>query len=599
MRRRDVPAALALLDSMGYQPWSGWQAALRHVGLEYALDAAIAMGLGSARGTVIDLHWKASSTGITTSADELIARADVLHVEGRSALVPPPGLALSMLIGHGHKSAWPRLRFLVDVAEGLEKLSATEHESVSRHLHDMGMTPALAEALQLVHGLWGRLPTHAGPLRPVTGALEARRLRHYATTLEGDRDWSSRRDPWRPVRMLHHRARISPSLPGVLLKASRPGYQDWAFARLPRPLRFGYRVVRVIRVLLEALRGEGARPRAAAEADGPGPEKDPTSAVGSVPLTLVTAIYDHGPSSAFGGRGRNVHDYLPSLANIANLGAPIVVFCPEKDARTVEDAISCRFREWRVIPYELDRFEHFETFMGWKESYRQSLPVNDRNEVLCFLKSYWVQHAVAENFFGHDTFFWIDAGLTHHGIFPERVGGVELRADIPASHYHPRNGANIFTPDLGAALARATAKGRVFFCALPFRDVRRSVYESVVATRRGRAPEHVRIEDHLVGGLFGGHRDDLAAVHRLYAELLKELIDARVYTLEEQVFSCLNVLHPELFALKRFGTWWFHSPGERTSYLEAEGESFYRIFTDLLAETKGNGTALSVRPEAR
>jgi hypothetical protein len=93
--------------------------------------------------------------------------------------------------------------------------------------------------------------------------------------------------------------------------------------------------------------------------------------------------------------------------------------------------------------------------------------------------------------------------------------------------------------------------------------------------------QSVLISDQLVGGLFGGHRADLAHVHRHYAEVLKRLIDTRTYTLEEQVFSCVHALHPDLFSLHRFDTWHCCSPSERTDGLPAEANSFYQVLMHL------------------
>ena len=310
----------------------------------------------------------------------------------------------------------------------------------------------------------------------------------------------------------------------------------------------------------------------------------------AVPLTFVSAIFDTGPSSLLGGRGWDISYYLPSLINIAHLGAPIVLYCPRKDVDAISGALDEHFRDWRVVPFELSRFDYYDSFLDWKETYWQDLPINDRNEVLCFLKSYWVQHAIGLDPFAHETFYWIDAGLTHQGIFPRRVGGVELLVDFPPSHYYPRNRKNIFHPGLGAALAEAAPNGKLFFCALPFTEggtCRREVYEPVVAAKYGMPVEEVCIKDHLVGGLFGGHKQDLAAFHRLYAELLKEFIDTRTFTREEQVFSGLNAVFPKLFSLRRFATWWFYSPGEPTSYLKEEGDSFYKIFMGLASRGEG------------
>lgn len=298
------------------------------------------------------------------------------------------------------------------------------------------------------------------------------------------------------------------------------------------------------------------------------------------PFTFVSAIYDSGPSSLLGGRGWNIQFYLPSLINIGRMGAPLVLFCAPHDVDRIEAAIAPYFCDCRVVPYELEQFDYFEPFLAWKRTYWKNLQINDRNEVLCFLKSWWLQRAIADNPFGHDLFFWIDAGLTHHGLFPRRLGGVELLVTYPPSHYHPDNPLTLFTPALGAALTRAVAPGTVLFCAQPFSNpATRAAFEAVVAPLAG-AP--ARITDHLVGGLFGGRRADVTRVHGVYVEVLKRCIATRTYTLEEQVFSGVHALHPELFSLQRFDTWQYFAPGERLSRLPAEGNSFYKIFTRLL-----------------
>jgi len=445
IHRRDIAQSIALLEGLGY--------CLE--GPPFAAHTTTATLL-SADGRLA-LHW---------DADDLLSTAEPLEVNHQTLLVPPRTTMVALLLAHGHRSSWERLGYLVDVAEGLDQLSAAECQAL----------PVLDDALQRIHTMWGRVPS--------------------------------------------------------------PGGEPIAFTPTQRAV---------------------------------------------VPLTFVTAIYDSGPDSLLGGRGWNIDYYLPSLINIANLGAPIVLFCAPQDVDRIEDAIAPYFCDCRVVPWALEQFEHFAAFVAWKRTYRSSLALNNRNEVLCFLKSWWVQQAIVDNPFGHDLFFWIDAGLTHHGIFPERLGGVELRINHPASRYHPQNKNNIFTPALGEALAQSVTPGRVSFCALPSANqARRAAYEQIIAPRTSTPDQSVSITDHLVGGLFGGYRSDVARVHQHYAEVLKTFIDTRTYTLEEQVFSSVHALHPELFALQRFDTWHFFAPGERTGYLPTEGNSFYKIFTNLL-----------------
>jgi hypothetical protein len=87
------------------------------------------------------------------------------------------------------------------------------------------------------------------------------------------------------------------------------------------------------------------------------------------------------------------------------------------------------------------------------------------------------------------------------------------------------------------------------------------------------------ITQHLIGGLFGGRKELFQQFFEIYRDVLKYFLTKDVHILEEQIFSAIYSAYPELFELNKFYTWYFHSPGERCSVLDREGDSFYKIFT--------------------
>lgn len=294
--------------------------------------------------------------------------------------------------------------------------------------------------------------------------------------------------------------------------------------------------------------------------------------------TLVTAIYGYGPTTLVGGRGRNVYFYNSSLRNISNLGFPIVIYSQPEEVPLVNHFVSQYFKDFKIIPYPLENFEYYQQFTDYKKTLFKHINLNDRNEILCYSKSYWVKDAIEKNFFNTDNFLWIDSGLTHHGIIPEKVGGVELMQNIPLTHYYPHNPNNIFNPTLGSKIEASLLKDKLFFCSLPFQGGQ-EVLLKTTADFYGKTVNH--LSDHLIGGIFGGSKDIFLSFFEKYRALLKYFIDNRVYSLEEPIFSCLNLAHPELFDLHRFYTWYFYAPGERTHVLDREGDSFYKIFTKI------------------
>jgi hypothetical protein len=87
------------------------------------------------------------------------------------------------------------------------------------------------------------------------------------------------------------------------------------------------------------------------------------------------------------------------------------------------------------------------------------------------------------------------------------------------------------------------------------------------------------LTQHLIGGLFGGCKEPFQQFFQIYRDVLKYFLTKDVHFLEEQIFSTIYSVYPELFSLHKFYTWHFYVPGERCSMLDKDGDSFYKIFT--------------------
>jgi hypothetical protein len=559
----DVGRAIEVAAQKGYWLTRRWRAALDNVGLPYALSRAHEMQLGAFDRLAVDLHWHVAPAGLAVPTAELLANATVQDALGTSVLVPNRVHSAVILIAHGHKSHWHRFRWVVDVAEAFARLTPEERLQVRERLQRMD----LLHALEVIEALMAMSWQGEAERTPAT----SRALQHIVNVHERVFDTYQLHDVRRPLRLARERIAEHGSLLKAMRTAVRPSHQDWAAIRIPPPFRAGYYAVRPFRVLRDAVSLVRREKKPAGASLRPSPAAEPA-------LTFVTAIYDSGPDSLLGGRGRGLAHFLPTLRNVASLGAPLVVFCSRADAPRVRDALTPMFQQLEVVPFELSQFEFYRAFVEWKSEYRERLQLNDRNEVLCFLKAYWLADVSRRRPFGHPLTYWIDAGLFHHGIFPERVGGVEMLVRASEDRFYPTNRQNLFSPALQTGLAAATPMGKLFFCALPMVQggFPLPAYNAIAAERGGSA-----IADHLIGGIFGGRDLEIQRLLVEFRRLLAHAIGERIYTLEEQLFSILHAVHPDWFALQRFGTWHFYSPGEPCSYLDAEGDSFYKIFTRL------------------
>ena len=296
-------------------------------------------------------------------------------------------------------------------------------------------------------------------------------------------------------------------------------------------------------------------------------------------MTFVTCIYNYGPNTVLGGRGYDLSFYLPTLINISKLGFPLVLFTLPQLVDATSEVLKKHFTSGiKVIWYELESFRHFEKFIKWKqENIDLKNYYNNRNEILCYTKVLWLKEATEKNYFNDTVFSWIDAGLTHHGIFPERKGGVELMTTPIDSFYYPHNENNIFTPTLGEKLSNKMNTEKMFFCATQWQGEKNKFQDFLIRNFNNFTVNDV-LSKHLVAGIFGGKIETINKFYNLYNTFIDKIIEDKIYCLEEEIFSSMNVLSPELFGYEYFSVWHFYSPGERTSYLEGEGDSFYKIF---------------------
>lgn len=259
---RDVAASIELFERHGYHPTAAWQRAIQHVGLDYIKSGSIEMSLAAHDGLVIDLHWAVTPDKNALSAEEVLAAAVPVSDPSCVGLGSSLGDTLAMLVVHGEKHGWTRLRWLVDVVCGLEKLTADDALQLRRHLERVGGLPAMANAVALIERTWDAVPQMATVLGQLPPA-NARVVREVRERFERGWDAVWAYDRRRPLRLLRDRFALSGVSAASLASALRPSHLDWAAIRLPAPLRLGYYAVRPVRVVAEAFQGGRAAARRA------------------------------------------------------------------------------------------------------------------------------------------------------------------------------------------------------------------------------------------------------------------------------------------------------------------------------------------------
>jgi hypothetical protein len=159
-----------------------------------------------------------------------------------------PEKMLLILAMHGSKHAWTRLAWIVDVAQLLTSSADLNWEAIDREAKRAGLWRTLALGVLLAHRI-ADTPVPQNVLRRFASVGAVLSLAEFidANLL----DPTVHRPPgFMPysVRILDFRDRLRLILS---LKIFRPGQQDRAFVKLPRPLSVLYYIVRPLRLLLD------------------------------------------------------------------------------------------------------------------------------------------------------------------------------------------------------------------------------------------------------------------------------------------------------------------------------------------------------------
>lgn len=300
--------------------------------------------------------------------------------------------------------------------------------------------------------------------------------------------------------------------------------------------------------------------------------------------TLVTALYNHSPQEILGGRGWSFDFYAAPFKNVLNLGLPIKIYTHKnmmpsliafmKKHATAEYSIKeYNLREFKYSDLILNLRKKSGKFKGEKLKPNISELDNDRNYHLCLSKIFWLNETCKENLFNSKNFFWIDAGLFHHGIFPEKYGGRERlsQQENNSKLYYPQNTNNIFSPRMGNYLSSKVNK----FLSLIHKEM--PIDDAVRATVSPQS----KLLGYIVGGLFGGDPECIDKVCTDFDLSLFKCLNKKVLSLEENLFSCISGINPNLYETFSFYQWHHDIKGEPCYYgASSKHKSFYKIFKD-------------------
>jgi hypothetical protein len=284
--------------------------------------------------------------------------------------------------------------------------------------------------------------------------------------------------------------------------------------------------------------------------------------------TFVTAVYERRPDDVLGGRGLPLAWYLSSLASLVRMRAPLVIYTQARLVGRLSEFLKREGADARLIARPLSSVPRFWEIEELRIAQRvHTRPDRDRCHVLCLGKFAWLAEQAREDPFRTSRLYWIDAGLSYPGLFPSR--------HLP----RPHGRCDLFSSALPIGLQRAP--GFTVFERSPLASRRlHSIDVEVMQRIAGSGAEPVGT--HIVGGVFGGRRDDVRQLCDEYDGVLATMLGNGLLGTEENILTIMYWRDRSRFAPQTFTTW--HHEDTNVVKPAAHDVPFYRTFERLTAD---------------
>jgi hypothetical protein len=286
-------------------------------------------------------------------------------------------------------------------------------------------------------------------------------------------------------------------------------------------------------------------------------------------VKFITSIYSDLHGTEFGGRtGRGGHYRFSLLSLLKMTDADFLCYTSDREIESLKDFfyvdnnVSPDKLEFKVFDIANTKFKdlinEYKDIEGTKKS--------DRCIEVQYSKFHWWWNEDKS----YDYYYWIDAGLSHCGLIPVKY----LTSEHPQGRYYE---SSLFNNDFLNNLIEGT--GDKFTIIGKENDMN---FWSGTVDRKWYTDFDRGL--HIIGGLFGGHRDKWDEIVNLFEDYTQKIItEDKGLPHEENVMTLMYYNHKELFERKHFDIWWCrdNAPQGVSDEMFEQNKSFYKILEEL------------------
>lgn len=286
-------------------------------------------------------------------------------------------------------------------------------------------------------------------------------------------------------------------------------------------------------------------------------------------IKFITAIYNDLFGTEFGGRPNRRDHYKWSLISLLRMtDADFVCYCSETEYEELENFFfeknKINRNKLNLKKFDLKNCSNFEFINEYKKI--EDVKKSDRCFEIQYNKFFWF----LDEDFSYDYYFWIDAGLSHCGLLPDKY---LTYCDSTRGYFDSYFFDNVFLEKMLEKLNNNII--------VLLKENNRNYWSDTVPN------EYYTNYDssfHVIGGMFGGNTEIMKWYVNEFKVNLEKITHGvkRLYT-EEHIMSLIFFNNIEKFVTFKFDTWWHETNGPKgldENYFTVN-KSFYKILEEI------------------
>jgi hypothetical protein len=286
---------------------------------------------------------------------------------------------------------------------------------------------------------------------------------------------------------------------------------------------------------------------------------------------IVTAFYTDISGHPYYGHGDiSRHErYLHSLRVLNNMENEIICYCNDSQYNLLEEYI----KNFNLTYVTLK----ISNLNDSKYTQRMVKIKDETNDFKFYHESDWNKFFLLDKEYdeNYDFIYWIDVGLSHHGLFPKRYNPYSDKATGFSADYYTYSFTNLFNNKLIYALNNFVGDKLISLNnTLFFHNM--SYLSNVLEI------EQLNYDSLTVGGILGGNILHLKWFINEFYSIGEKILNKNVIINHEAIASYIRHINPNNFESFKFDTWYHDDIDFMTEDMKNNLTHFCHFFDKIL-----------------